>query len=173
MYLLINILTAIALSLDAFSLSLIYGTIIKERKVIYLLSIVTGIFHFIMPLIGYILSSMFIIKIIKNINYLSFAVFLILGIEMILSKDSNKSFINTTSLCNILLFAFTVSIDSFSVGITLVNGNIFISIILFSMISFLFTYSGLSLGNKMSKLEGINKIGGFILILLSLYYLFT
>ena len=45
-------LIAVSLSMDAFSLALIYGTqgITKKDKV--LLSLIVGIYHFIMPLIG-------------------------------------------------------------------------------------------------------------------------
>ena len=173
MYFFINFLTAVALSLDAFSLSIIYGTVIKEKKTIYLLSIIVGIFHFFMPLLGYFLSNLFIVIIISKINILSFAVFLILGLEMLLSKDSNKNIINLSSLFSLMIFAFTVSIDSFSIGIALVNNSILIPIILFSITSCTFTYIGLNIGEKLSQIKGINKIGGILLIVLSIYYLFT
>lgn len=173
MYFFINFLTAVALSLDAFSLSIVYGTVIKEKKSIYLLSIIVGIFHFFMPLLGYYLSNLFIVKIISKINLLSFAVFLILGLEMLLSKDSNKSIISLSSLYSLIIFAFTVSIDSFSIGIALVNNSILIPIILFSITSCIFTYIGLNIGEKLSHIKGINKIGGILLIVLSIYYLFT
>lgn len=173
MYFFINFLTAVALSLDAFSLSIIYGTVIKEKKTIYLLSIIVGIFHFFMPLLGYYLSNLFIVKIISKINLLSFAVFLILGLEMLLSKDSDKSIISLSSLYSLIIFAFTVSIDSFSIGIALANNSILIPIILFSITSCIFTYIGLNIGEKLSQIKGINKIGGILLIVLSIYYLFT
>ena len=173
MYFFINFLTAVALSLDAFSLSIIYGTVIKEKKTIYLISIIVGIFHFFMPLLGYYLSNLFIIKIISKINLLSFAVFLILGLEMLLSKDSDKSIISLSSLYSLIIFAFTVSIDSFSIGIALANNSILIPIILFSITSCIFTYIGLNIGEKLSQIKGINKIGGILLIVLSIYYLFT
>lgn len=173
MYFFINFLTAVALSLDSFSLSIIYGTVIKEKKTIYLLSIIVGIFHFFMPLLGYYLSNLFIVKIISKINLLSFAVFLILGLEMLLSKDSDKSIISLSSLYSLIIFAFTVSIDSFSIGIALANNSILIPIILFSITSCIFTYIGLNIGEKLSQIKGINKIGGILLIVLSIYYLFT
>ena len=173
MYFFINFLTAVAFSLDAFSLSIIYGTVIKEKKTIYLLSIIVGIFHFFMPLLGYYLSNLFIVKIISKINLLSFAVFLILGLEMLLSKDSDKSIISLSSLYSLIIFAFTVSIDSFSIGIALANNSILIPIILFSITSCIFTYIGLNIGEKLSQIKGINKIGGILLIVLSIYYLFT
>lgn len=173
MYFFITFLTGLALSLDAFSLSIIYGTIIKEKKTILLISIIVGIFHFLMPLLGYFLSSLFIIKIISKINILSFLIFLILGLEMFFSKNNENDLINLNSIYSIIVFAFTVSIDSFSIGIALTNKDILIPIIIFSITSFFFTYLGLNIGKKLSKIKGINKVGGIILILLSIYYLFT
>ena len=49
-------LMAIGLSMDAFSLAIIYGTNGIDRKKIILLSLVVGIFHFIMPNLGGYLS---------------------------------------------------------------------------------------------------------------------
>lgn len=173
MYFSIILLTAVALSLDAFSLSIIYGTIINDRKTIIKLSTIVGIFHFFMPLLGFILKNIFISKLVESTNIISFIIFLILGIQMLISKEDSKDLKNLSSFISILVFAFTVSLDSFSIGITLINKDIFMSILIFSITSFVFTYFGLRLGQKISKINGINKIGGIILIVLSIYYLFT
>jgi putative Mn2+ efflux pump MntP len=53
MNLFIILVIAISLSMDAFSLSLAYGTLDIDKKNIYTLSIIVGIYHFFMPLIGY------------------------------------------------------------------------------------------------------------------------
>ena len=115
MYFFITFLTAIALSLDAFSLSIIYGTIIDNKKIIIKTSIIVGIFHIFMPLLGYLLSNLLILNIVSNTNFLSFIIFLILGIEMILNKNEETNLMNLSNLLNILIFALTVSIDSFSI----------------------------------------------------------
>lgn len=172
---LITLLTAIALSLDSFSLSIIYGTILTEKKKRIILSLVVGLFHFFMPFLGYTLSNVFILKLISSTNIISFIIFLILGVEMLFSKNSDKKNLTITSLPSIILFAFTVSIDSFSIGIAISKGTILVPIITFSLVSFLFTYLGLCIGKKLNNLIGkyITKLGGIILILLSIYYLFT
>ncbi|MBQ7104724.1 MAG: manganese efflux pump [Bacilli bacterium] len=174
MFFIINFLTALALSLDAFSLSIIYGTIIREKNKRLILAISVGLFHFFMPLLGYLLGNIFVLNLIKNTNIISFIIFIFLGLEMFFNKDEEQ-IISLTKATNILLFAFTVSIDSFSVGIVLSNKNILIPIMLFSTVSFLFTFVGLVIGNKLDKLLGkyTTKLGGLILILLSFYYLFT
>ena len=175
MYFFITFFTAIALSLDAFSLSIIYGTIIDNKKIIIKTSIIVGIFHFFMPLLGYLLSNLVILNIVSNTNFLSFIIFLILGIEMILNKNEETNLINLSNILNILIFALTVSIDSFSIGIAISKDSILIPIITFSIVSLIFTYIGLILGNKLKNIFGsiTTKIGGLILIILSFYYLFT
>lgn len=175
MYFFITLLTAVALSLDAFSLSIIYGTILNNKKTIITLSLVVGIFHFFMPLLGFTLSNLLISKIVSNTNIISFIIFLILGIQMLLSKNNDDDLINLSSFPSILLFAFTVSIDSFSVGIAISKESILLPIITFSTISCIFTYIGLQIGKKLKNILGnlTTKIGGIILIILSFYYLFT
>ena len=49
---LIYFFIGISLSADAFSLSLVLGTIIKKKKNITLFPVIVGIFHFIMTNIG-------------------------------------------------------------------------------------------------------------------------
>jgi putative Mn2+ efflux pump MntP len=48
---------AISLSMDAFSLSLAYGTISLSKKEIRLLSFIVGIYHFFMPILGMLLGK--------------------------------------------------------------------------------------------------------------------
>ena len=75
----------------------------------------------------------------------------------------------------ILLFAFAVSIDSFSVGITLakINKNYLLSALMFALTSFIFTLIGLKLGNKIETLIGkmSTVIGGIILIIIGISYI--
>ena len=71
------------------------------------------------------------------------------------------------------LFGFAVSVDSFSVGITLLNiKNGMFAPVIFSLISFLFTFIGLSLGNKVEKLLGkvATLFGGTILFIIGIIY---
>ena len=175
MYFFITLLTAIALSLDSFTLSIIYGINIFENKKRIIISIIIGLFHFFMPLFGYNLSSKLLINIMLKTNILSFIIFLILGIEMIINNNEKEKDFKITSFFSIIVFAFTVSIDSFSIGIAISHEKILIPIITFSLISMIFTYIGLLIGNTIKNRidKYSNKIGGAILIALSIYYLFT
>ncbi len=94
---------------------------------------------------------------------------------MFISKEDDKNIKGLSSLTSIIIFAFTVSLDSFSIGIALTKSNILLSIITFAITSLIFTYLGLRLGKIIKKSLGnlSTKIGGIILILLSFYHLFT
>ena len=162
---LIYFFTGIGLSMDAFSLSLSLGTTNPTKKTIIKTSIIVGIFHFIMPLLGYFIGYAFKYRI-TNINILTFVLFLILSIEMYKSKDEeNNSILNNLT---ILLIAFSVSIDAFTVGIAfgLNNEIILVSSTIFSITSALFIYFGLTLGKTLkSKYKKLSTYLGIILLL--------
>ena len=158
---------AIGLSMDAFSLAIIYGTNGIDKKKIILLSLIVGIFHFIMPNLGGILSSKLLVNFKSFSNIISGIVFLILGIEMIMSFKDEEAKNELGGILEIVLFAIAVSIDSFSVGIALAleGENLIISGIVFSQVSALFTFLGLLLGKFLSKKTGkISKIIGIVIL---------
>ena len=148
---LIYFVMAIGLSMDAFSLALAYGTtkIPINKKV--LLSITVGIFHFFMPRLGALIGTELLLNYIAKANYLVGIIFLILAIEMLLSRKEEKTG-SITNMISIILFSFTVSIDSFSVGIalSLTTTDINSPCIIFALISTLFTFLGVELGSKIA-----------------------
>ncbi|MBQ9019565.1 MAG: manganese efflux pump [Bacilli bacterium] len=169
---LIYFFVGIGLSMDAFSLSLSIGTTSPSKKNIIKTSIIVGIFHFIMPLLGYFIGNIFKYKII-GINILTFLIFIILAFEMYKNKDEeNKSILNNLT---ILLIALSVSIDSLTVGIAfgLNSEFIIISSIIFSLTSSFFTYIGFNLGKDL-EYKYKNKatyLGIILLIIVALKYL--
>ena len=175
MSLIIILTLAIGLSMDAFSLALIYGTLNLPKKIERLMSIVVGIFHFFMPILGFKVGEI-ILKLIRvNPDYVVGIIFIILGIEMILSLRKEEKVKALTNIASIILFAFTVSIDSFSVGITFgaTKTNILLPCFIFSIVSFIFTYIGVTSGRKLSESFGkiTTLIGAIILIMLGINYL--
>lgn len=170
------IVIAISLSMDAFSLSLAYGTLNLDKKYIKKLSIIVGIYHFFMPIFGVHIGK-FIGKIIfMNGDLLIFLVLTIIGFEMIIESFKNNKEIKIMKLFEILLFGFAVSIDSFSLGIGLksLTSNVYIAALIFAVTSLIFTYIGLNLGKKINLLIGkISTIlGGIVLIIIGTIYLF-
>ena len=169
-------LVAVGLSMDAFSLAVIYGTLSLSKKRIILLSGIVGVFHFFMPLLGNILGSLIsnIIKI--NLDIVVGLILIAIAVEMIISLFKNEEVKSLVGLSSLLLFGFTVSIDSFSVGIGLsvLYSNVLLSVIIFSFVSFLFTFIGLLIGKKLSDIFGYiaTTIGSIILLVLGIGYIF-
>ena len=175
MSILIVLILAIGLSMDAFSLALIYGTLGLKKAIEKSTSIIVGIFHFFMPIIGFKVGTI-VLKIIRiNPDYIVGIIFIILGLEMLFSIKKEERVKILTNLFSIIIFAFTVSIDSFSTGIALgaSNTNILIPCIIFSVVSGTFTFMGLTLGKKVSNTFGHISvvIGSLILIILGIKYL--
>lgn len=169
------IIIAISLSMDAFSLALAYGTLNLNKKDIYKLSLVVGIYHFIMPLLGLFLGNI-ILKYVSNPDIIVFLILFIIGIEMVYETFKDEDIKNIVSIKQILLFGFAVSIDSFSVGIGLnvISNNYLYCSTIFSIFSLSFTYFGLVLGKKINNIIGKTStiMGGLILIIIAFLYLF-
>lgn len=166
------LIIGISLSMDAFSLALIYGMQGMSKKEKIFLSIIVGIYHFIMPLIGLTFGT-----ILENINIISIdiiatLILIYIGIDLIMSnlkKEDDRIEINKTGF---LIFGLSVSIDSLTIGIGLkaITDNFLISSSIFSLTSLLFTYLGLTLGNIIgNKIGSYSKIiGGSVLIIISI-----
>lgn len=172
-YLILTI--AVSLSMDAFSLSLAYGTLNLEKKYINKISIIVGIFHFFMPLLGLTTGNILLKIIPLNPNIIVCIVLTIIGIEMIIDSFKQEENIKIMTNSEILLFALAVSLDSFSVGIGLkaLTDNHILCLTTFSITSLIFTYIGLILGKKINKLIGkiSTIIGGIILLIIGIIYM--
>ncbi len=172
-----NILTGIALSMDAMSLSFIYGTLGISKKKSLLLSTIVGLYHFIMPIIGNSIGTVFSDKFIEYNNKIIAIIFLFIAIQMLLSLKKENTIKLITGITSIFLFGLSVSIDSLTVGvgIGLASNNIIGSSLVFSTISCGLTLLGIIIGKKIHKNCGNLSIifGITLLILLSISYFFT
>lgn len=166
---------AIGLSMDAFSLALIYGTLNLDKKIEKIMGLTVGIFHFFMPILGYYLGRIILSIIRINPDIIVGIIFILLGLEMIISLKKEEQIKILRNLLSVIFFAFTVSIDSFSTGIAFGAADtiIILPCIIFSITSSLFTYLGLIFGKKLSTTFGdiTSLFGAIILILLGIKYL--
>ena len=170
------IIISISLSMDAFSLAIIYGTLGLDKKMSNLLSLMVGSFHFFMPILGNLIGLFLLESFLPNSDLLVGVIFIILASEMLLNlKDLDERKIKITSFYQALLFAFSVSIDSFSLGIGLGvhEENTVLCGLLFSIFSFIFTKVGLDCGKRLTIRFGkiANVFGSIILLLLGIKYL--
>ncbi|MDD4035807.1 MAG: manganese efflux pump [Bacilli bacterium] len=169
------LLIAISLSMDAFSLALIYGILDLGRKKNIIISITTGIFHFFMPLLGSVIGTIIFKNIYASHNYLVSFLFFVIAIEMVISNLKKEKPIILDWL-GVIFFGLSVSIDSFLTGIGLkaISGNIVLCSFIFMITSMFFTYIGLKIGGKVNKMLGpLSSIVAIVLFLiLAGYYLF-
>ena len=166
---------AVSLSMDAFSLSLAYGTFGLSIKEMLKLSTIVGVYHFFMPLLG-LLTGNFFLKIFPiNPDIIVFIVLSLIGIQMIMESLKSEIIEKKVAFFELLIFGFAVSVDSFSVGIGLssVSSHYIICAILFSISSWIFTYLGLNLGKIVNHIIGkiSTIIGGIVLIIIGIIYL--
>lgn len=176
MHAILLIMIAVSLSMDAFSLSLAYGTLNLTKKEIGILSIIVATFHLFMPLIGYSIGISIMHFIPIKPEMIVFVVLFFIGVEMIIDSFKEEEVTKLLSFIELLLFGFAVSIDSFSVGLGFpsLTHHYFLVALLFSLCSGLFTYLGLILGKKINNKIGkvSTLLGGIILIVIGILYLF-
>ncbi len=169
MHLFFLFVIAISLSMDAFSLSLAYGTLNLKKKEMNQLALMVGIFHFFMPLLGHLFGDFLFTFLLVDPDFILFLILTILGIEMILESRKEKEKVKELTFLDSIFFALAVSFDSFSLGLGLTEvKNLFLGPFLFSLCSAFFTYLGLYLGRfsyqKLGKIATI--FGGILLILI-------
>ena len=167
-------LMAVSLSMDAFSLALVYGTLGMSRKYKILLAIIVGFYHLIMPIFGMFIGNMMLSLFDFNYDILVALILCFIGIQMVISSFKKDEEVQVLKLTDLFLFGLAVSIDSFSLGITLpnLNVNLFIAPFVFSLVSGFLTFIGLSIGNKIENLLGkiATVIGGVILTVLGIIF---
>ena len=171
------IIIAIALSMDAFAVSITLGLSVKKSKIKETLipGIYFGFFQAFMPLIGYFAGINFANKIQSLDHWVAFVLLGFIGGKMIkdsFSKEETKISKNPFRFNTMLLLAIATSIDALAVGVTFAffEINIFRAIMIIGLTTFCISVIGVKIGNIFgtkfkSKAE---FIGGAILIILGL-----
>ena len=171
------IMTGIALSMDAFAVSIGKGLSVKSLRVRHSLIVGAyfGGFQALMPLLGFLLASSFAEYIRRFDHWIAFALLALIGANMIREaltggedEKENASF----GVKTMLPLALATSIDALATGVTfaMTQTNIWIAIAISGTTTFLFSAAGLKIGNVFgnkyrSKAE---LLGGVILILMGI-----
>ena len=169
------IITAIALSMDAFAVSICKGLAMKKVtfKEMAIVGLWFGGFQALMPLIGYFLGSAFEKYIVAVDHWIAFTLLALIGVLMIKEsgdKDDEKAD-GSLGFKTMLLMAIATSIDALAVGISygiLPNINIWVAISSIGIITFLLCMLGVKIGNVFgAKYKSKAELtGGIILILI-------
>lgn len=169
------LMIGISLSMDTFSLSLSIGSM-SQAKRLKIIPFVVGIFHFFMPILGNLLGLRLIVIFNLTGHILLGLILIFLAINLAFHYFKDEKIDIKLNLVGILIFAFSVSFDSFTVGmgINAITEKNLISSTIFAVCSACFTYLGILIGKYSNKLIGksANLIGIIILFLLGLFHLF-
>ena len=193
------LLLAIALSMDAFAVSITDGLIYQDmnKKKALFIALTFGIMQGLMPLIGYWLVEL--VEFLVNegsageagnimsqiVVWTAFALLMFIGIKMIiegikeLRKPIEEKKTKLFSYKEVLIFGIATSIDALGSGVALHSGlsnnvTIFIHISIIVVTTFIISLLGVLLGNKIEKLfkgktEITSIIGGCILLVLAIW----
>ncbi|KDE31150.1 manganese efflux pump [Bacillus altitudinis MN12] len=168
---------AFALGMDAFSVGLGMGMIqLRFRQILYI-GLVIGIFHMFMPLFGMLTGQLLSGWLGLLATYIGGALLLVLGLQMIIAsiRKEDKPFIAPVG-AGLVLFATSVSLDSFSVGLSLgiYGSRVLMTILLFGFFSMMLTWLGLLLGKQVRSWVGSYSgvLGGLILLAFGIKLLF-
>ena len=192
------LLLGIALSMDAFAVSVTDGLIyqdINKKKALFI-ALVFGVMQGLMPLIGYWLVELVEVlvsgagadagKIMATVvTWTAFGLLLFLGGKMIfeaikdLRKPEEEKESKLFSVKEILIFGVATSIDALATGVALHSGlsdnaTVFLHASIIIFITFIISLVGVLLGKQIVKLfkgktEITSIIGGSILILLAVW----
>lgn len=159
---------SIGLAMDAFTVSLTQGLSLKKLhiKSILKVALIFGAFHGIMPLLGWRIGKLFYDDIAIFDHWIAFGLLTFIGGKMILEARKIKKCKNSL---NIIILGIATSIDALAVGFSfsLLPGlNIYFAITIIGLITFIISFLGVYLGNKIGQLLGVKAeyTGGIILI---------
>ena len=175
---------SVALSMDAFSVSICKGLATKKfsLKTALLCGLWFGGFQALMPIIGYYLGVQFEHLITSFDHWIAFGLLLVIGVNMIREalseEDSTDDGQQATGQCScsntgfktMLMMAIATSIDALAVGVSFafLSVDLWKSVAVIGITTFLFSFAGVRIGNifgsRYSKAAEIT--GGVILILL-------
>ena len=192
------VLLGIALSMDAFAVSVTDGLIYRDinKKRIFFIAAVFGIMQGLMPLLGYWLVEL--VEFFVNgaggnagnvmavvVTWTAFGLLLFIGGKMIVEaiiemrKEEEQKEAKQFSIKEVLIFGLATSIDAMAAGVTLHVGlsnnvTVWLHVSIITVITFAICLIGLFLGKLVVKLfkgktEITSIIGGVILILLAVW----
>lgn len=193
------VLLGVALSMDAFAVSITDGLVYTDinKKKSFFIAGLFGFMQALMPLIGFWLVEIITIivgdaggekagKIMSDIvSWTAFALLIFIGGKMIiegiieLKKPQEEKETKKFSFKEVIYFGFATAIDALGTGVALHSGlsnnyTIWLHVSIIMAITFIISLIGLFLGHQIEKLlkgkyEITSIIGGIILIALAIW----
>lgn len=179
---------AIALAMDCFTVSIVFGVLLRkiEWRTILVVAFLFGLFQAMMPLAGWLATNSFSSLIEDYDHWIAFGLLAFLGGRMIkesFSDDEEEEkaeakHINPRKLKTQLVFAVATSIDALAVGISFTClgfntiSSLSLPLLIIGFVSLAFSIVGSLLGIRFGK--GVEKrlkpelLGGIVLIIIGI-----
>ena len=176
---------AVALAMDAFSVSITSGMILKKPHggAMLKIGLFFGVFQFVMPCLGYLLGSAFSVLISAFDHWIAFILLAFIGGKMIYEalseKDEEENIKNPLDNKLLTMLAIATSIDALAVGVTfatmgmgvvspctLAQTALLQASGIIGVVAFVISAAGVYIGGKCGNLFG-NKaeiLGGVVLV---------
>ena len=174
-----TLLIAFALSMDCFAVSVVCGVIIRrfETPLALRMGFLFGLFHILMPLVGWLLTKLFHGYIEAVDHWVAFAMLAIIGGKMVadsFKEEEDASSLHPRKLKTQLLLAVATTIDALAIGISYACtgynelGQLSTPLLLIGLVSFGMSLLGFGIGarfgNAVNKKLRPELLGGIILI---------
>lgn len=181
-------LLAVALAMDCFTVSIVFGVLLRkiEWRTILVVAFLFGLFQAMMPLAGWLATNSFSSLIEDYDHWIAFGLLAFLGGRMIkesFSDDEEEEkaeakHINPRKLKTQLVFAVATSIDALAVGISFTClgfntiSSLSLPLLIIGFVSLAFSIVGSLLGIRFGK--GVEKrlkpelLGGIVLIIIGI-----
>lgn len=171
------LLIAVGLAMDAFAVSLASGFSLKRSFLFWscIIALFFGGFQALMPIIGWFGGNLFRDYIDTFDHWIAFGLLLIIGGRMIYEafcSHPEKKLIRPTNIVVLFGLAIATSIDALAVGLSFsfLDFSIFIPAILIGIITFILSFCGVLIGQKMGLKWGKSAhiLGGIVLIMIGI-----
>lgn len=161
------LLTGVALSMDAFAVSICKGIQMPKLKKshLFIIAIFFGGFQMLMPIIGWLLGSQFVQYIEKFDHWIAFGLLAFIGVKMIVEAFKKEECEECAeggrlNIKELFLLAIATSIDALAVGLTFSlypDINIVSATAIIGAVTFVICACGVLIGHLCIKLGG--KLG--------------
>ena len=168
---------AVGLSMDAFAVAICTGLSMRQitLKKMFIVGLYFGIFQAAMPLIGYMVATVFADSIIAYDHWIAFGLLSFLGIRMVIGSFKKEDVSNNEvalTVAKMLPLALATSIDALAVGVSFafLQVSIIPAVSLIGVCTLVLSMIGVKLGNVFGvKFKSKAELaGGVILILIGL-----
>jgi putative Mn2+ efflux pump MntP len=169
------VLLAVALAMDAVAVSLARGMVLgrADRREALLLAAAFGLFQALMPVLGWLLSSLFADLVRSAAPWIAFGLLALIGAKMIkesFDDDDEDDAPTRLPLLAVLGLAVATSIDAFAVGVTFAVLEVAVApaVVVIGVVTFALSLVAVLVGARVGRWLGSRAelFGGVVLVLI-------